>query len=78
MEITLIIYLKARPLALCTIQIITTIPIIEIYFLYFIYAHFQPKCKYTMIENRYFQLAKMNFKLKSNTSMDANESQAEI
>ncbi len=32
MEIILITYLKARPLALCTIQIITTIPIIKMYF----------------------------------------------
>jgi len=29
MEIILVIYLKAKPLALCTIQIITTIPVIK-------------------------------------------------
>ncbi len=76
MEITLITYLKAKPLALCTLQIITTIPITEMYFFHYIYVHFQPKCKYTTIESRHFQLVKMNFELKSNTSpksMKGNE-----
>ncbi len=40
MEIILVIYLKVRPLALCTIKIITTIPIIEMYLLHCIYAQF--------------------------------------
>ncbi len=70
MEITLITYLKAKPLALCTIQIITTIPIIEMYLLHCIYAHFKPKCKYTTIKSRHFQLVKMNIELKSNTSIE--------
>ncbi len=78
MEITQITHLKARPLALCTIQIITAIPITKMYLLHFIYAHLQPKCKYTTIENRYSQLVKMNFELKSSTSTYANEGQVEI
>jgi len=78
MEITIITYLKARPFALCTIQIITTIVIIDMYLLYFIYVHLQPKCKYTRIENRDFQPMKMNSEVKSNTSTDANEGQDEI
>jgi hypothetical protein len=53
-EITLATYLKDIPLALCTIQIITTIPIIEMYFLHYIYAHFQPKCKYITTKGKYF------------------------
>jgi hypothetical protein len=48
------------------------------YLLHFIYVHRQPKCKYTTIENRYFQLVKMNFELKSSTSTNANEGQVEI
>ncbi len=78
MEITIITYLKATPLTLCTVQIITTMPITKMYILYFIYAHLQPKCKYTTTKNRYFQLVKMNFELKSSTSIKANEGQAEI
>jgi hypothetical protein len=55
MEITVITYLKARPFALCTIQIITTILITDMYLLYFIYAHLQPKCKYITTENKDFR-----------------------
>ncbi len=78
MEITLVIYLKARPLSLCTIQIITTIPIIKMYFLHCIYAHLQPKCKYTTIESRHFQPMEMNLELKNNTSIEINEEQVEV
>jgi hypothetical protein len=78
MEITLITHLKTKPFALCTTQIVTTIPITKMYLLHFIYAHLQPKCKYTTTENRSFQLVKMNFELKSSTSTDANEGQVEI
>ncbi len=74
MKLILVTYLKARPLALCTIQIITTIPIIEMYLFHCIYAHLQPKGKYTTIDNRHFQLVNMNFELKSNTSTEINES----
>jgi hypothetical protein len=77
-KIILVTYLKARPLALCTIQIITTIPIIEMYLLHCIYARFQPKCKYTTTKSRHFQPVKMNFELKSNTSTEINEGQVEV
>jgi hypothetical protein len=78
MEITLVIYLKVRPLSLCTIQIITIIPIINMYFLHCIYVHLQPKCKCTTIESRYFQPMEMNFELNSNTSIDINAIQVEV
>jgi hypothetical protein len=78
MKIILITYLKARPQALCTIIIITTIPIIKMYLLHCIYVYFQPICKYTTIESKHFQLVKMNFELNSNTSMEINEGQVEI
>jgi len=78
MEVTLVTYLKARPLLLCTIQIITTIPITKMNLLHYIYLHFQPKCKYTTKKNRYFQLVKMNYELTSNTSTDINEGQSKI
>jgi len=78
MEITLITYLKAKPLALCTIQIITTIPIIHMYIFYCIYVHFQPKCKYTTTKSRHFQLVKSYFELKSNISTEINEGQAKV
>jgi len=77
-EIILVTYLKAKPLTLCTIQIITTIPIIEMYFLHYIYVHLQPKCKYTTTDNKHFQPMKMKFELKSNTSAKINEEQAEV
>jgi hypothetical protein len=78
MEIILLIYLKARPLALCPIQIITTIPIVEMYLLHCIYVHLQPRFKYITTESTHFQLVKMNFELKSNISMEINEGQAKI
>jgi hypothetical protein len=78
MEVTLVTYLKTRPLLLYTIQIITTIPITKMYFLHYIYLHFQPKCKYTTKKSRYFQLVKMNYELRSSTSTDINEGQAKI
>ncbi len=78
MEIILVVYLKARPLALCTIQIITTIPITKMYLLHYIYVHFQPICKYTTTKNRHFQPVRMNFELKSNTSTKINEGQAKV
>jgi hypothetical protein len=78
MKITLITYLEAKPLALFTIQIITTIPIINMYIFYCIYAHFQPKCKYTTTKNRHFQLMKLYFELKNKISMEINEGQAKV
>jgi hypothetical protein len=71
-------HLKAKPLALCTIQIITTIPIIEMYIFYCIYVHFQPKCKYTTTKSRHFQLMKSYLELKSNNSTEINEGQAKV
>jgi hypothetical protein len=48
------------------------------YLLHYIYLHFQLKCKYTTKKIRYFQLVKMNYELRSSTSIDINESQAKI
>jgi hypothetical protein len=48
------------------------------YFLHYIYAHLQPKCKYITTESRHFQPVKMNFELKNNTSIEINEVQAEV
>jgi hypothetical protein len=73
MEVILITYLKAKPLALSTIQIIIIIPITNMYILHCIYAHLQPKCKYTTTKSRHFQPVKMNFELKSNISIEINE-----
>ncbi len=78
MGVTLVTYLKARPLALCTIQIIITIPITKMYLLHCIYVRLQPKCKYTTIKSRHFQPMKMNFELKSNISIEINEGQVEV
>jgi hypothetical protein len=78
MKVILVIYMKARPLALHTVQIITTIPIIEMYLFHYIYAHLQPKCKYIITDNKHFQLVNMNFELKSNTSTEISEGQVEI
>ncbi len=78
MKVILVTYLKARPLALCIIQIMTTIPITNMYIFHCIYVHLQPKCKYITIENKHFQPMNMNFELKNNTSTEINEGQAEI
>jgi hypothetical protein len=47
-------HLKVRPLALCIIQIITTIPIIEMYVSIASMFIFNPNASYTTIENRHF------------------------
>jgi hypothetical protein len=78
MEVIIVIYLKVRPLTLCRIQTITIIPITNMNILHYIYVHLQSKCKYFIIDNRYFQPVKMNYKLKSSTSTNINESQAKI
>ncbi len=78
MEITLIIYLKAKTLTLCTIQIITTIPITYMYLFHCIYVHLQPKCKYITTKSKHFQLMKMNFELKNNTSIEIIEGRTKV
>jgi hypothetical protein len=74
----LVTYLKAKPLTLCIIQIITTIPITKMYLYHCIYAHFQPKCKYTTTNSRHFLVREMNFELKSITSIEINEGQVKV
>jgi hypothetical protein len=48
------------------------------YFFHYINIHFQPKYKYITIESKHFQLMKLNFELKNNTSVEINEGQASI
>jgi hypothetical protein len=48
------------------------------YFLHYIYVHFQPKCKYITTKSKHFQLVNMNFELKNNTSIEIIENQVEV